>query len=856
MEHILQMAEAIEREHVSPLEHLSYLADGSWALWRNVVVRGTGFPISHVLRLASPPCTCAAEQLLQAEHEWQIISEVLVKRIRIQQDQSPEKNIAQLLVQVRKAIKSQNIQLIQALPLIEKDELSSKLIEIQEKRAYFEKAYEEEQQQTSNIIHEIAASERFREAILWQNRAAMHASIAALLRHGSTVRGSEQRRRELLVANYLQRYCTKNESIGFFGPLGWASINAEGEALRIQPGKDLLEKRSVYFENWAIDALAEAFIKNRKLLPYCTPRLLPHLSLNGCTLSVPFANPVQLTQKHAAILSLCDGARTAKDIARILLENSENDFGNTMGVYSEIAQLCAAKRIVWTLEVPAEGDPRSHPELRLQVLLERIEDDDLREEYLSKLKKLMEARDAVAQAAGNATLLDEAFDHLERTFVELTNRDSTRSAGHMYAGRTIVYEDCRRDAKVSLGPDFVHMVEEPLTLLLQSARWFTYEVAQSYREAFLQAFEELSIQQGINTINFADFWLWAQPLLFDDTSQRPIDKVIDAFQERWMNILALQPDQRHTHFSSQELLPHVQKAFAAPGPGWKGACYHSPDILVQAASQEDICNGHYQFVLGELHIAMNTQQHLAFLEQYPCPVELINFAIYDIPEPRIVPIFSKNNYPMTRMRPALIAPKDFRLLYSADVVAQSGANVLPIGALDIKQQGGTLAVCTRDGDWQFDVIDVFAEFLSRMVYKEFNLFPNQRYTPRITVDHMVVVRESWSFEPSQLSFVWEKNTAQRFLAARAWVQSHNIPRFIFIKVPGELKPCYIDCTSPISIEIFARLVRSNQGVVGDGKVIKVSEMLPEPAQSWLVDAEGQQYSSELRFVAVDRIKTL
>lgn len=68
---------------------------------------------------------------------------------------------------------------------------------------------------------------------------------------------SERQRREELVANYLQRYCVKNDSIGFFGPLCWARFADQEERIKAKPGAGLLETRGVYFEGWCIDALAE-----------------------------------------------------------------------------------------------------------------------------------------------------------------------------------------------------------------------------------------------------------------------------------------------------------------------------------------------------------------------------------------------------------------------------------------------------------------------------------------------------------------------------------------------------------------------------------------------------------------------
>jgi hypothetical protein len=36
------------------------------------------------------------------------------------------------------------------------------------------------------------------------------------------------RRREEVIASYWQRYCSKNDTIGFFGPLGWGGFSGNG----------------------------------------------------------------------------------------------------------------------------------------------------------------------------------------------------------------------------------------------------------------------------------------------------------------------------------------------------------------------------------------------------------------------------------------------------------------------------------------------------------------------------------------------------------------------------------------------------------------------------------------------------
>ena len=74
----------------------------------------------------------------------------------------------------------------------------------------------------------------------------------------------------------------------------------------------------------------------------------------------------------------------------------------------------------------------------------------------------------------------------------------------------------------------------------------------------------------------------------------------------------------------------------------------------------------------------------------------------------------------------------------------------------------------------------------------------------------------------------------------------NRPRFIFLRVPHETKPYFIDLESPVYVEILARLVRQ-------ARVVKISEMLPAIDETWLADAEGRTYTAELRMAIVDPV---
>jgi Lantibiotic dehydratase, N terminus len=107
----------------------------------------------------------------------------------------------------------------------------------------------------SERLARVARDPRFREAVTWQSREALRGGVDKLLAAGESP--SRRRRREEVVAGYWQRYCAKNDTIGFFGPLGWGRFANEGEAITVRAGSQQAQ-RVVHLETWAIEAVARA----------------------------------------------------------------------------------------------------------------------------------------------------------------------------------------------------------------------------------------------------------------------------------------------------------------------------------------------------------------------------------------------------------------------------------------------------------------------------------------------------------------------------------------------------------------------------------------------------------------------
>ncbi|MBJ7328344.1 MAG: lantibiotic dehydratase [Solirubrobacteraceae bacterium] len=105
-------------------------------------------------------------------------------------------------------------------------------------------------------LAEAASDPRFREAVAWQSRDSLRREVVKLA-NGGAGSPSRQRRRLDVTGAYWQRYCAKNDTIGYFGPLAWGHIQPEGPAIAVRGGA-ADQVRTVHFETWAVEAVGAA----------------------------------------------------------------------------------------------------------------------------------------------------------------------------------------------------------------------------------------------------------------------------------------------------------------------------------------------------------------------------------------------------------------------------------------------------------------------------------------------------------------------------------------------------------------------------------------------------------------------
>ncbi|MFI8240256.1 lantibiotic dehydratase [Streptomyces sp. NPDC085866] len=748
---------------------------GRWRLWEQFALRGPGFPADGVLRLAPPGLAEAADKFavgdaLDGAH-W----------------------------------------------------------------ADFARLFAEGAVETAHTLQNVARIPAFREAVAWQNPTVLRTGIAPFLRWTPTAesRSSMPRQREELVAHYWQRFCVKNDTIGFFGPVGWGHWDPAVPGVALDSGHGLIADSTVYWASWGIDALAKTLDADPALREWIAPRRVPFVALDGERVRVPGRRPLNLSAAAAAVLARCDGIRTARHIAAELPDAD---------VPAVLHDLVARRWVVWRLEVPAD----THPDRALRSWLESVGAPEPRRRGLAALDRLEEGRAHVA-AARDVDELVEAMNGLERTFVEITDTPAVREKSASTAPcRALVYSDARRAATARIGPAVLDALR-PLRPLMDSAGWLTSRLAETVTAQAQQVYGRLAAK---GPVDLASFWFACLPVLHG-TARTAATELQREFAERWQRVLAVPAGARRVDVGLSDIEAQVGVEFGTIGGGWTAARYLSPDVMLAADGAESVARGDFTLVLGELHVAANTLGASLFTHQHPDPDELLRLTDRDHPGPRLMPLIPKEHRARlsARIRHTLVRPEDHQVALADFTADPARPRTVRSADATVEERDGRLVVRLPDGS-EFPAVDVFSHVLTTLAMDLFRLLPETDHSPRVSVDRLVIARETWRVAAARAEFADDKDEARRFVRARHWRSELGLPRFVFVVSPTESRPFYVDFDSPVYVTILAKALRRLARKDPEGKVT-ITEMLPTPEQTWLTDDEGRRYTSELRFVAFD-----
>lgn len=682
------------------------------------------------------------------------------------------------------------------------------------------------------VMQQIAQREDFRRALAWQNPDLLATALGPLLRWtDSQPRGSKHRQHEEAVASYWHRYCAKNDSIGFFGPVAWGRLDF-GQPTRVSIGQSLVAVTNVFFEPWAIMRVAQAFEREPGMRAWLRPRRMGYLVFADDRVLSPLGGEIKLSRSETALLRVCDGTSATRDLAaRIGVEypdqpQSEDD------VERAVSALEKRRLVTCKIDIPITA----RPEEDLREFLLGVKDEALRRSCIAKLDLLESGMDLIRESAGESGRLSQAIANLGETFTAVTGEEPTRRKGQAYAGRALVYSDCRRDVEFVLGGEFREGLAA-LELLADSGRWFCWHVGEAAREILGAVFPGHSVPLAT--------FLFKSEQRLRRSLPAVLERVTSDLVERWEEIIRVTPAESRLTRRYEDIAPLVRDAFRVPGSGWEGARYMSPDVMV-------IADDRPMLVLGEMHMAINTMRHYCFVSQHPDPARLFDCMDQDLPQPRLFPTLPRESLPRLTIRThsALIRPADYMIEHLYRTAGADREHLFMSSQPQVTKQGGNLSVTCPDGT-TFDVLDVFGEVLMDAVIDCFRMFRERPHTSRITIGSLIVSREQWRFRPEDLAFSAVTDEARRFVLARAWWRDQALPRQVFVRTSRGEKPVLVDFASPVCVSRLSRMVRRLNDSPEDTRWMTMQEMLPAVNQLWLRDTEDQEYTSEFRLAAFD-----
>ena len=761
--------------------HRVPLGETGWWVWKDAMLRGTGFPADGLAAFSAPAAAAAADALLA--------------------NPSGEKALEEA----------------------------------------FDEAFAEAVAAGAAAASRIAADPRFREAVTWQNRNALAALDHLVAEGAGGRRNAKRQEREIVVLRYWTRYCGKNDTIGFFGPACWVTVDTGSPApVVVKPGAGLVSNRRVGIESWALAAFAARLAADPKVRKWLPVALQPHLTLEDRTLHRPALPPLTLPAAEAVAIGLADGARARDIAARLTVELGLHDEDDA---YLLLGSLADRGLLIWGVDLPISGEA----ERLLVECLSAIDDPEVRDESLAGLDRLLAARDEVACAAGDDVALRQALSNLDAVFTAVTGAQPTRRGGEMYASRSVCYEDTERDLHAVFGEALLRELSGPMSILLQASRWLTATLADAYGNALRELYEDLAA--GGNQVRLADLWYFAQGSLWGG-GERPVDRVAADFAARWSTLFGLGDEPVTLH--SRDLLAPVRQAFPAERPGWASGVLHSPDLHVCARDADALARGEYRIVLGEMHVSWPTLDTWVLTQWRADLPRLIDAMVADLGPHRVHPLYPLD-WPRhsARLTDSMHGPTDRFLGFTAAPGAPRD-RLLPATSMWVREVDGQLVAVAPDGH-TWPLIDIFSALVSVHAADGFKLVEAAAHTPRVTVDRMVVSRETWRTTIGTTGLADAVRERERYLAVRQWRKRLGLPERIYLKIGTETKPFFVDLTSPQHAASLCRHIRTAHNAAGPHVSVVVTEMLPDTGDCWLVDGAGNRYFSELRLHIVDGV---
>lgn len=713
------------------------------------------------------------------------------------------------------------------LPLVLRDSLQESVEEWQQVTNAI-KQREPEAQQKFDTFSEHARQqlidfllrEDVAEAIFISNPDAAQ-RISDLIADRNAPHDSRKKQKIRLGWSYAQRFCTKNDTSSFFGPIAWGRFDNQQQNLAELTGceQPWLAQRITFFESWVIQRIIQQINLHYPQQQHLPLRMNPGCYLHGSVLHYPLNKSRVVSGTVLEVLRL---------ITQGITRESELCIRQKQDRLPVIDHLLNAGILRRGFQI-SPREPNA-----LAELLQSMKAHELDPQYISKWSACFLQLETLREhyAAGNLTQRQKALEAIRNTLQE-ADVSLTRDSGKMYVGRYPLYEDCARASSVTFSRKFQHYLHTDFQPIMSLYRWLTRAAGFALHEAWLEIYHaeissENMSEQDMSLLKFLNVIQTQQ----QQTRQKVIKKIRAMLANAWSPVLNSVEDDEVSLSQAQinqvlaslnEMCPQVN-TFTVFGED-----FHSPDFMLAAQSIQALNHGEFLIVLGETHPGVHTLSQPVAAPFCPFTKEIEQTVNKLFGRQRFMLADSPGSYQRSHIDWPLI-PNYAQIILPDGGGCVSTTQRYPVGRARVLITNARLTVEDIEGQFQEDLICVCSTELHHLLFDlAADIIP--RYdTRRIIFNRTVYKRQTWQFN----SDAWP-NTGNdeysAFILWQLWQKKHELPRWVFIKCDSEPKPLFIDFENPLSLDVLATALKKSH-------LISVSEMLPTPDDLWMNDSRG------------------
>ncbi|MEO2258724.1 lantibiotic dehydratase [Paenibacillus amylolyticus] len=674
-------------------------------------------------------------------------------------------------------------------------------------------------------IMEVAADPHFQEAVYFSSPSAFQ----ALERHMKLWQQSgeegpalnkEVRKNESLIFGYLQRFCTKNDTTSFFGPINYGRFdrnNAHSLEIKHTEGRKL-QRKAASFSQWCIRAMTSRISSDPAVRRHIAPRKNPLVTIEDNRLKYHFTDRTRtLPDVYLSLLQHIDGQTKPDELSRLTevpTENIEYMLGQLkkIEVIRHEIELCATR-------VPLLED--------LQGIVEQLP-PAARDRWDSFVKEAVTLRDQFE--ASDWPEKARVFEAAEQWFESWHPDEVRRKGGTLYGDRLILTEDCVGSVNhLQIGGKLYERLSKQSVLVLEflkipaALRWLDYQ------EAALGIFDELKEERS--SIAYTEIIH-----RLDDPGVPFVSSRVKEFEEKASSLLTETSegyvlDEQQVTQLIREYEDTIDQVYShAP------FSFPSPDLMIAAHSMKDLEEDTYQIVLGEIHDDWSTIYDGVFGFYHP-ENEALKKEMQDF----------ISAFPMSHQMSSVVSNRRHKhitpelpgwTIELASKSTKSSRQVIPIGEVNVVKQGERLTLDYRGKEiilYPGDVRTIAHGAFSLPRIISIDLLDTLEHTPlpRIYIGEMVYQRKKWRINTQDYKSTSIPSGYELLKEGYKFKAAYHLPTQFFVKWSNTEKPVFVDIRNYWALDWLFRMMKNSSS-------IEITEFLPGAEQLFWEGEHGKQ----------------